>query len=80
MVARQSMWILRTSPERGPGEDPGTTKPIQATLRTEDVAAILGESVVFRLSREPAPEPGVETMKMRAVFRENLTVQTGRSI
>jgi cell division protease FtsH len=61
---------LRTAPERGPGEDPGTTKQIQATLRTEDVAAILGESVVFRLSRDPAPEPGPETVVLsEAAFR-----------
>ncbi|WP_319800673.1 ATP-dependent zinc metalloprotease FtsH [Luteolibacter arcticus] len=61
--------FLRTSPERGPGEEPGR-KTIRATVRTENVAEILGESVVFRLSREPAPEPGVETVELsEAAFR-----------
>ena len=61
---------LRTSPERGPGEEPGTTKQVQATLPMADLSAILGESTVFRLSREPAPEPGAETMVLsEAAFR-----------
>jgi len=54
--------FTRPAPVRGAGEEPGTRRNIQATLRTDELAEILGESAVFRLSPEPAPEAGVDTL------------------
>ncbi|TAE77209.1 MAG: ATP-dependent zinc metalloprotease FtsH [Verrucomicrobia bacterium] len=54
--------FTRPAPIRGAGEEPGSRRVIQATVQTEELAAILGESVVFRLVDEPAPEAGPETL------------------
>lgn len=62
--------FLRDAPERAPGEEPGTRKAIQVTLRTDSIAEILGASTVFRLSGDPAPEPTPETLVLsEAAFR-----------
>jgi len=61
---------LAAKPARGPGEEPGTSREIQATLRMDELGEMLGDSVVLRVSREAAPEPGPDTTVLsKAGFR-----------
>jgi cell division protease FtsH len=62
---------LRSTPKREKGEEPGSSKTIRVTMPTAELSEALGDTVVYRLSREPAPEPGPETLELsKAEFRK----------
>ena len=48
-------------PPRTPGEEPGT-KPFQATVLVDELTDILGDSVIFQINRDPAPQPDADTV------------------
>jgi cell division protease FtsH len=53
---------LYANPRLLPGEEAGTKKNIQATLRIEELGEILGENAIFSVSEEQAPAPGPDTV------------------
>ena len=62
---------LRATPARGPGEEAGSRKNIRVTVPTDELSEILGDTVVFRLNRDPAPEPGPDTVELsKSEFRK----------
>jgi cell division protease FtsH len=63
--------FTRPNPVRGAGEEPGTRKSIRVTVPTEELSAILGDSVVFRLSSEAAPAADPDTVELsKSAFRK----------
>ena len=62
---------LRSTPVRGQGEVAGSRSSIRVTLPTSEISSILGDSVVYRLSAEPAPEAGPGTLELsKSEFRK----------
>ena len=60
----------RSAPLRGPGEEPGR-KLVRVTIPTAELSDFLGDSVVYRLSNEPAPAPGPEILELsQSKFRK----------
>lgn len=56
--------FLRAAPVRGEGEEAGSRKTIRFSGSTQEIMDALGESVVVRLSTEPAPEAGLEVLDL----------------
>jgi cell division protease FtsH len=62
---------LRSTPVRGKGEEPGSRSNIRVTMPTSEISSILGDSVVYRLSTDPAPEAGPGTLELsKSDFRK----------